>query len=1110
MPLFARPALKHRLDSIEEQVRALVSQGKSDAFLLVVPNRIAQRRLERELVEAASGRAIAKPNILTLADFAERLCSVAFPNLSLLSDAKAAVLIEQSIRELLSAHMLAYFERAGDPDSPNAATQAFPIPRGTFELVVNTIRELKENGITVEDIEADLARTDGDESTELRRATDICEIYRSYHGKLVSRGFMDTYGQTLLLNERYKSAGMTADFAQVFPNVSQIFIDGFYYLESPTLKLLRAIGGVEKVQTVISLDYREDNPELFGGVIELRGKLFEQGFALSHGGGEAAHHAKTNALLRRHLFAAPEDGFEVQDASGISYFEASDPLTEVEEIARQIKLIASTSETDLSRIVIGVPVIEDYSMLVEEVFQRCGIPVEIADRQRLDRAPLFLTLLSLLDLARPTPRLREVLQALGSPYFEFSASGSKIDIQNLLSVLIRHKPSGDLSGWLRSLQSRIDTLSDAIEDSDDPDEQRTLQNEVENTERSIRDLEQIRSLLAPFQPKMTPAGFVRNLRELMQRLNLRQNLLANDRETIAAHQLEQDASAFRALTRLVEELESLFRLLGIGDEQRSLAFFVERLKAASIYTRYTTRVREQAVIVAPLSQAIAAPADHLFVAGLAEGALPRAYQPQVFLMGHHQRGEQKQLREDRVLFYQALMHAGQQVTLSAPMRTLGGADVSRSIFLDALSETVKWQIQEPAEGIFSWRDLHERTGELARLDANWQTTVKPIRQASALLTQLPGVLETERIRALPEDSIYRGKLDLAQLSELEREALERARSRVWSVTQLELYAACPFKYFAERVLGLGQEEEREEGLDARDRGSLLHEILRDFMTERRQQRRDHLQNLPESEIEGAYQELRETAERHFARIEREHPNRAEHPFWRLDRERLLDEELPRENVLRRFVNRERDLAPYEHRPKFFEVSFGTKLSAKSAEHFDPELSQDEPVEIGGIKFRGRIDRIDHDDERTFAVIDYKTGKTVSFRDIQRGTSLQLPIYIRIAEELLGNHFPEIRGVAALYHRITQSDSPRELGLAVKEEMEHAFEKLSGRSGILKSPQELEELIASTIEAAQQYVDGIATGNFRLTTAELRKTSCKYCPYNVACRVKEAEELGVLA
>ena len=109
-----------------------------------------------------------------------------------------------------------------------------------------------------------------------------------------------------------------------------------------------------------------------------------------------------------------------------------------------------------------------------------------------------------------------------------------------------------------------------------------------------------------------------------------------------------------------------------------------------------------------------------------------------------------------------------------------------------------------------------------------------------------------------------------------------------------------------------------------------------------------------------------------------------------------------------------------------------------------------------------IDRIDLD-QNTFTIVDYKTGKTVpSFQKIARGTSLQLPLYIRVAEDLLQRHYPELHGVAALYHKLMDQSEHRKPGLAVKQYMETAFERLRGRDGILKTPEELDALIEGAL------------------------------------------------
>jgi RecB family exonuclease len=54
------------------------------------------------------------------------------------------------------------------------------------------------------------------------------------------------------------------------------------------------------------------------------------------------------------------------------------------------------------------------------------------------------------------------------------------------------------------------------------------------------------------------------------------------------------------------------------------------------------------------------------------------------------------------------------------------------------------------------------------------------------------------------------------------------RRPVHSVGSVELYAQCPFKYFARYVLRLDEEVEEEDGLSPRERGTFIHEVLEAF------------------------------------------------------------------------------------------------------------------------------------------------------------------------------------------------------------------------------------------------------------------------------------------
>src|SRR5207247_1123788 len=84
-----------------EEARRRVEDGLADSFIYLVPNRVAQKRIERELIASAKGRAVPALNVLTLADFAEELTRIAFPELRRIEDSEAAVLIELSVRSLV-------------------------------------------------------------------------------------------------------------------------------------------------------------------------------------------------------------------------------------------------------------------------------------------------------------------------------------------------------------------------------------------------------------------------------------------------------------------------------------------------------------------------------------------------------------------------------------------------------------------------------------------------------------------------------------------------------------------------------------------------------------------------------------------------------------------------------------------------------------------------------------------------------------------------------------------------------------------------------------------------------------------------------------------------
>ncbi len=211
--------------------------------------------------------------------------------------------------------------------------------------------------------------------------------------------------------------------------------------------------------------------------------------------------------------------------------------------------------------------------------------------------------------------------------------------------------------------------------------------------------------------------------------------------------------------------------------------------------------------------------------------------------------------------------------------------------------------------------------------------------------------------------------------------------QILSATQLETYAACPFKYFLTEVLGLKPLPSPEEirRIQPLERGTMVHEILFRFYEAASKK---YPGPLRRENLEEYWKILEETAWDSFAAAETQ--GWTGYPLlWEIDRQSILED-------LRAFLEKE---AQAEDRmiPAFFEVRFGPGSRAF------PNRAADEPVSMAledgaAFSLRGRMDRVDFSPAGDFLrVIDYKTGTLQGEEDgFCGGTTLQLPLYLMAA------------------------------------------------------------------------------------------------------------------
>lgn len=286
----------------------------------------------------------------------------------------------------------------------------------------------------------------------------------------------------------------------------------------------------------------------------------------------------------------------------------------------------------------------------------------------------------------------------------------------------------------------------------------------------------------------------------------------------------------------------------------------------------------------------------------------------------------------------------------------------------------------------------------------------------------------------------------------------------FSATQLETYAACPFKFYAQRILKIPQVKEFSPEVDANDKGTLFHKVLETlfcchldlFLQARKNPRKKR----------ELFEELTKICESVFAEYEKQldYANRELYARLkeRIERQAfaIIEQELEKAHPL-----------PQELLPQYFETQFDLKLN--------------------DILLHGFIDRIDVDEKnRKFLVLDYKTGTTTNLSEtLKEGLTLQLPIYIYATQKKILPDFSPIGGLL-----ISIKTGERKHGLLDSAENGQYFQ-INKRNGSLMEREKLETAIDNALGFVTEYVEKIRNGYF-----SAQPKNCEaHCDYKEICR-----------
>lgn len=410
---------------------------------------------------------------------------------------------------------------------------------------------------------------------------------------------------------------------------------------------------------------------------------------------------------------------------------------------------------------------------------------------------------------------------------------------------------------------------------------------------------------------------------------------------------------------------------------------------------------------------------------------------------------------ERLLFYQVITRARNRLVLSRRSHDDDGHPVQPSVFLEEVLDLYQGgggeQHPHPGMvrtvlGIDSGCSAQESpcTTRRTQRSAAWETGGESVRRSACTSTS-----SGEESAPLTDTHCY-------ALSDETRTALQ-ARD-VFSVSDIEAYLQCPYRWFIERVI---RPVELDTRIDASTAGQAAHEVLAGVygrFTDTTGEPR-----ITPKTLDTALELLREVADEVIAGVHVESTREA------AELQRTMQSAA-------RILTADAVLLP-GYDPRHREWSFGM-------------TEGDSPEPLDGYALRGRIDRIDCSGSHLL-ITDYKLGAVGPERGVTKFAEnglVQLPLYAYVASKRLG-----LDVAGAVYRSITRGDLRG-----------FVTEGLRGKPFVSTDvipDSEVEAIIGLARERASEAVSGMRAGAIMAEPSDGRCSP--YCAARSFCPGREA-------
>lgn len=513
--------------------------------------------------------------------------------------------------------------------------------------------------------------------------------------------------------------------------------------------------------------------------------------------------------------------------SGLSRFIAPGRYREIEEVGARIRGFLDQGVAPRS-IGVGLRTIDGMTgQMIDDVCRRYRIPLDLRRGQPLTETGPVKTLLSRIDMGIRGESLAGLLSLVESGYLE---TEEELFPGDLLACL---QQTRILPGKARQWRSAVLNLQSGQHGVN-------FDNDIEKT---IIKLENVLEGASVFQTPRPPRAFLQKLREMVA------GMIPAQEPTWLAR---RDRAGLVEIEAGFDELEFELTRSGLIDQPMEPKRFREILWLELLNRSVTLNDQDPSgVIFFRLEDVAGLRFDHLFLPGLTEGIWPPPVRPEPLLsekekirlntglgMELFRTVKSHQERELR-LFLTALTAGQKTVCLSHHTRDQSGRETIGSPLwwsIDRILAPGSAPVVEVSDSFPpNWVRVLAEDELLSRMAVDWSQGLgqQVDTIAPSLGPRWSSIIERAGIEVTRDSFLrtsgqepdrYLGCFEQSNVTRRISESYSRSPENM-NYQRLEAYSTCPFRYFAENLLGLVRPDKKSMGPDARDQGILIHNLL---------------------------------------------------------------------------------------------------------------------------------------------------------------------------------------------------------------------------------------------------------------------------------------------